>query len=219
MLSPSALKIAVDLMNVPSHVHSARSIALPEGVSCLLAIVAGDEKVLEEAVQATGRSPEFVKEAAAFYIEQILLQLDADSYRILGAGPQATSTELRANMALLVRWLHPDHDPDGMRVVYVSRVTGAWNDLKTEERRAAYDRKQKLKTSSDLSKKRTAQGNRSSASSVFRKTTATGQARRTARPRRRSGAHARAASRRIVKRRRLGLFRKLMLLFFNRTIR
>ena len=81
-----------------------------------------------------------VREAAAFFIEQILLYPDADSYRVLGARPGATYGELRRNMALLLRWLHPDLDPHGERTVFAARVTRAWNDLKTEERRAAYDR-------------------------------------------------------------------------------
>ena len=43
-------------------------------------------------------------------------------------------------MALLLRWLHPDLDRHGERSVFAARVTRAWNDLKTQERRAAYDR-------------------------------------------------------------------------------
>ena len=43
-------------------------------------------------------------------------------------------------MALLLRWLHPDIDQKGERSVFAARVTKAWSDLKTPERRAAYDR-------------------------------------------------------------------------------
>ena len=79
-----------------------------------------------------GRSRETVREAAAFFIEQILFYPDADSYRVLGARPEATNGELRRNMALLLRWLHPDHDGQGARSVFARRVTRAWNDLKTQ---------------------------------------------------------------------------------------
>ena len=41
-------------------------------------------------------------------------------------------------MALLMIWLHPDADLRDEHAVFVVRVTSAWNDLKTEERRAAY---------------------------------------------------------------------------------
>src|SRR5262249_3277092 len=43
------------------------------------------------------------------------------------------------NVALLMRWLHPDLEPSGERSIFISRVTAAWNDLKTPQRRAAYD--------------------------------------------------------------------------------
>jgi curved DNA-binding protein CbpA len=43
-------------------------------------------------------------------------------------------------MALLLRWLHPDKDKAGERSRFTARVTLAWDDLKTPERRAAYDK-------------------------------------------------------------------------------
>ena len=44
-------------------------------------------------------------------------------------------------MALLMRWLHPDKDLEGRRSMFVNRVTRAWDDLKTADRRAAYDQR------------------------------------------------------------------------------
>ncbi len=38
-------------------------------------------------------------------------------------------------MALLMKWLHPDMELEGQRAIFLWRVTTAWNDLKTEERR------------------------------------------------------------------------------------
>lgn len=138
MSSGMALKIAIDLLHVPSRVRLYRSEPLPEGVSTLLRIVTDDAEV-RAAAAATDRPPEVVRRAAAFFIEQILFAPDADSYQVLGAGPQASSTELRRNMGLLLRWLHPDLDPRGERSIFIGRVTAAWNDLKTPERRADYD--------------------------------------------------------------------------------
>jgi hypothetical protein len=137
------LKMAIDLMHFPSQVRLIRSAPLPDAVT-LLRIVAGDEEATSQAMEAMGRSRETVCEAAAFFIEQILLSPDADSYRVLGARPEATNYELRRNMALLLRWLHPDHDGQGARSVFVGRVTRAWNDLKTQERRAAYDQSRRI---------------------------------------------------------------------------
>ena len=137
----AALRIALDLLHVPSRVRVLRANPLPQGVPFLLRIATGDREALEDAVKLADRSEDIVQEAAAFFIEQILLCPEADSYRLLGATPDATSSELRRNMALLIKWLHPDMDRPGEQSVYVHRVTMAWDDLKTQERRAAYDDK------------------------------------------------------------------------------
>jgi hypothetical protein len=134
-----ALKVAIDLLLVPSQVRLVRSEPLPDGVATLLRIAAGDDEAERTASALTDRSRDTVRRAATFFIEQILFAADADSYRILGAGPQASAGELRHNVALLLRWLHPDLDPHGERSIFTSRVTGAWNNLKTPQRRAAYD--------------------------------------------------------------------------------
>jgi hypothetical protein len=135
----AALRAAIDLLHVPSRVRALRSTPLPHGIPFLLEVAAGDTGAEAEAVALTGRDPSVIKRAAAFYIEQILLAPDADSYRVLGATKTADSSDLRRNMALLLRWLHPDKDPHNDRSLFAARVTRAWNDLKTAERRAAYD--------------------------------------------------------------------------------
>ena len=134
-----ALRLAIDLLHVPSRVRQARVDPLPEGVAFLLRIAAGDSTAMREATRTTDRPTEVIRDAAAFFIEQILLAAQSDSYRVLGASPSATPSELRHNMASLMKWLHPDSARDGPQSVFVKRVTMAWDDLKTPERRAAYD--------------------------------------------------------------------------------
>jgi len=134
-----ALKIAIDLMHVPSQVRLLRAEPLPQGVPTLLRIAAGDVEAARTAALSVDRPIEVVHEAATFFIEQILFAPNADSYRVLGASRQADAATLRRNVALLLRWLHPDLDPRGERSIFAGRVTAAWNDLKTPERRAAYD--------------------------------------------------------------------------------
>jgi hypothetical protein len=135
----AALKLALELLYVPWRVRLVREQPLPEGVPLLLRVAAGDGESEAAAVKAAGRPREVVRQAATFFIEQILLSPDADSYRVLGAGPTATSGELRVNMALLMKWLHPDAAGGGEQAVFAARLAAAWNDLKTPERRAAYD--------------------------------------------------------------------------------
>jgi DnaJ-like protein len=139
-MMPDGLKIAIDLMHVPSRIRLLRTEPLPDGVETLLRIAAGDDEAVGVAVALTGRSRGEVRQAATFFIEQILFAPGNDGYRVLGATPQASATELRSNVALLLRWLHPDVGPQDARSIFIGRVTAAWNDLKTPERRASYDR-------------------------------------------------------------------------------
>ena len=164
-----ALKTAIDLMHVPSQVRVLRSEPLPDGVLTVLRIAAGDSDTERAAVDLTGRSLATVRRAAAFFIEQILLAPEADSYRVLGTTPQASAGELRRNVALLLRWLHPDLDPQGNRSIFAGRVTTAWNNLKTPERRAAYDvsRQHSKKRSKSRSKNGTSRMGRAKAGQQF----------------------------------------------------
>jgi hypothetical protein len=140
MISDSlALRDAMELIHVPSRVRLLRSEPLSDGVPFLLRIAAGDTAAESAAVEIMDRPKELIRQAAGFYIEQILLDSRSNSYRVLGANPDATSSELRRNMALLLRWLHPDVYPKGEQSIFATKVTLAWNDLKTLERRAAYD--------------------------------------------------------------------------------
>jgi hypothetical protein len=139
MSDATALRMAVDLMLIPSRLRSLRTGPLPHGVPFLLRVAANDAEATREAIVLTGKPPETLRAAAAFFIEQILLRPGADSYHVLGVGQDATASQLRQNLALLLRWLHPDVSENAQRSIFVTRVTTAWNDLKTPEKRAAYD--------------------------------------------------------------------------------
>jgi hypothetical protein len=137
--SGEGIRVAIELLHVPSRVRIARTEPLPAGVDLLLRIAAGEAEAEGTAIASTGRPRELVRQAAIFFIEQVLLCPNSDSYRVLGADSQASSGELRRNMALLIKLLHPDKDPQGQRSIFANRVNQAWNDLKTPERRATYD--------------------------------------------------------------------------------
>ena len=167
MGSRPALKLAFDLLDFPSQVRVMRKAPLPQDVSVLLRIAAGEQDAAQQAVRETGRPLRSVRDAAGFYIEQILLFPEADSYRVLGGSPSASNADLRRNMALLMRWLHPDLDPHGARSVFTARVTRAWSDLKTAERRTGYDRRLQRELSEALLRQK-ATRSRGRRSSVLR---------------------------------------------------
>lgn len=138
MSSESALKDALVLLHMPSRARALRAMPLPSDTYVLLQIAANDAKAIEGASEESGRNKDVIRTAATFFIEQVLWHPQADSYRILGAPPGADASELKRNMSLLMSWLHPDVDPKDERSVFVARVTSAWNDLKTPERRDDY---------------------------------------------------------------------------------
>ena len=139
----TTVMMALDLLRTPSRVQLVRNAPLPNGVETLLRLAGGDETLTRETSAAIAVPPGVLKEAASFFIEQAMLFPDADAYRVLGTRRGATTAELRRNMALLLGWLHPDHGTD-QRSVFTHRVTRAWNDVKSPERRAAYDRLRRM---------------------------------------------------------------------------
>lgn len=146
MRPSAALEIALALAERPDSARWASRAPLPSGVTLLLEVATGEVAALDSAQTMTTRPHDVLQTAAAFFIEQVLFTQTADSYRILGASRAAPRRELRRHMALLVKWLHPDRlDPTtdncGVdRSIFVRRVTQAWEDLKNDPRRAAYDR-------------------------------------------------------------------------------
>ncbi len=145
MRKHEALASALGILSSPYMARQARGLPLPDGMTFLLEVAAGETEASSEAAALTGKSKAILFEAAGFFIEQVLLDRQADKYRILGSCADASSAELRRHMALLMRWLHPDAilgDPSAQsfdRSIYVSRVTQAWEAVKTDERRTAYD--------------------------------------------------------------------------------
>ncbi len=142
MAELAAIRLALAVANSPAFVRDAVNRPLPDGIATLLEVAVGDSAALESAGVATSRSHEVLRSAAGFYIEQILFHAASDSYRVLGCAATAAAPELRRNMALLIRWLHPDvavAQRSTDRTVFAHRVTQAWETLKTADRRQAYD--------------------------------------------------------------------------------
>jgi hypothetical protein len=135
----AAMRAALDLIVVPSRRRRLRADPLPKGIPLLLRIAIDDREAVHTVEKRTEMSSERLREAAVFYIEQILLAPSSDSYRVLGVQPDATTAEMRQNLALLSRWLHSNPDRNAAHSAFILRLTHAWNNVKTPERRAAYD--------------------------------------------------------------------------------
>lgn len=133
-----ALAWALGLWHQPATRHALRARALPDGMEQLLAIAGGAGTALAEASAATGEPPARVQEVVRFALREQLFFPDADAYRTLGLAHDASVQALRSHHRLLQLWLHPDRC-DGEDAVFAARVNAAWDQLRTPERRQAYD--------------------------------------------------------------------------------
>lgn len=138
-VAPPALHHALQLLRTPTGARPSAHERLPEGMLLLIRIVAGDELALAEARQRSEESGEVVREAAAFYIQQVMFASGSHSYRLLGVDADAPDERIKEHYRWLVRWLHPDRNADEWEVVYADRVNRAWQDLRTPSRRQRYD--------------------------------------------------------------------------------
>lgn len=134
-----ALLQALALRQNPQGPRPAPNDLLPDDVLTLLRIVAAESHALESAHLHTGQSRDTLREAAAFYLQQVLFAPRASSYRVLGVNPNQTDERIKEHYRWLVRWLHPDRNREEWDAVFANRVNRAWQDLRTPDRRARYD--------------------------------------------------------------------------------
>jgi hypothetical protein len=134
-----ALEMAIALRRAPYYAASVRARPLPGGVLLVIRIAAGDDVALLQAASANGEPPAALREAATLYLQQALFCDGADSYRVLGVHPSAPQALIKTHRRWLARWLHPDRDGDDWQTIYMKRVNSAWQDLRTAERRRAYN--------------------------------------------------------------------------------
>ncbi len=135
-----AIGQALELVAAPAGLQQARSRDFPEDVTQMLRLVAGDAGTLEQAVIEANETEESVREAAEFFVLQVCFTPGIDSYRVLAANREDAISRIREHYRLLVRWLHPDRNPDAWQTVYLDRVNKAWRDLRDPDERAEYDR-------------------------------------------------------------------------------
>ncbi|MCC7096503.1 MAG: DnaJ domain-containing protein [Thermomonas sp.] len=141
----TALEWALALLSAPAERYRLRQRPLPPGVGELLAVAASvapdatDVALPQRGLLQTGESAATLREAARFYAREILFHADADAYRTLGVAADAPAEQIKANHRLLQVWLHPDRQYAGDDSIFAARVNAAWNQLRSEDRRRAYD--------------------------------------------------------------------------------
>ena len=139
MSRPVALRVALDLAFTPVLAGLAAKQPLPPGMITVLQIAGGSDDTLQQAVDTTGEPADRIRNAVILFLQTVLFTPAADSYRVLGAERSSTQAELRDHMRWLMKWLHPDRERSEWESSLALRVSSAWDDLKSPERRKAYD--------------------------------------------------------------------------------
>jgi hypothetical protein len=128
MAPQRALDMALDLARMPAVASSMAASPLPHDVLDVIRIAAESPEACHAAASASGQPERVLIEAARFYVQQVLLRPEADSYRILGLHPGDSREKARAHMRWLLEWLHPDRN-HGWDAIYAKRVVRAWREV------------------------------------------------------------------------------------------
>ena len=134
-----AFDLMVGVFRSPARSATLRTRELPEGMLDVIRIAAGDEETIAAAKSSTALDESDLNVAAGLMLHDMLFFEGADSYRALGVRRDAEDSQIKRHYRWLVRWLHPDRNPDNMHSVFADRINRAWNSVRTEERRASYD--------------------------------------------------------------------------------
>lgn len=121
-----AIDIALDTQAKP-RITSFLSVGpLPDGLKCLLRIVAEGEWRDDSTEHVYMRhNPATVHTACAAFLCEVLFSRQTDPYRVLGLAPGAPLGDVREHKRLLFKWLHPDRNPAAREQEYLARVIAA----------------------------------------------------------------------------------------------
>ena len=136
----AALDVALDMVQRPLLARQVQSQPLPEGVIQLIRIAAESEEDIVWASRTRARPPAEIREAAILFLQQVLFHPRADNLRLMGLGPAASLGDLHEHRKWLLKWLHPDRNPDKWESQLFKRVLDASAEaqrlLKTDSGRA-----------------------------------------------------------------------------------
>ncbi len=140
-MSRATVDLALAVFKDPGLLADLRERPVPGDIGKVIRIAAGEQAAREAAAAESGVTGAELVEACVFFLQQTLFASGGDSYRVLGARPDDPQERLREHYRWLMKWLHPDRNPDGWEALHADRVNAAWQDLKTPDRRAEYDQR------------------------------------------------------------------------------
>lgn len=133
------LDVVLALHRSPALRFDLRERPLPADLDLILRLAAPSQPLLDETANQHDVTPATLREAARFYLQQVLFEPGTDAYRILGVAPGAVFERIREHHQWLQRWLHPDRVGDDGFAPFAAKLNWAWQQLRNERKRNAYD--------------------------------------------------------------------------------
>ena len=144
--APGIVSLALAFNRAPaSHADLLHGIApLPESLGVLLRLASGASPADVSPAIVPLASPNDLRIAALFFIEQVLLRHDANYFRMLGLNPGASLEQIKEHHRLLMRLFHPDRENQlgdagsEWKETHATRVNLAYNALRDADSRSRY---------------------------------------------------------------------------------
>jgi hypothetical protein len=143
-----AIDVALSIYRRPNLVRTERRKALPDNTLSLIRIASGGDIAPEFLTTERARSEAEAREASVFYIQQVLLSPKSDEYRQLGLTNQATTQQISEHKRYLLKWLHPDRNPNKWESALFQRVVNAAAKLENHSIDATTNSNRNLKANS-----------------------------------------------------------------------
>ena len=121
-----ALDDAIALARGPVRAAALRAAPFPPGVRLVLDILAGDARAIRRAEADYGIAAAVLVDLAENYVLQTMLYRGAPPRHILGLNPDDPRPTARDHMGALLKWVHPDRNPNPWQSAFVARVAEAW---------------------------------------------------------------------------------------------
>ena len=132
-----AIDVALMIYRRPTLVRATQEAPLPEGMLTVIRIAAGAEVEAGIISLDRARNAEEAREAAVFFLQLVLFRPKSTSYRLLGLAADANVEQVREHKRWLLKWLHPDRNPNKWESTLFRRVAKAAEDLEQRLDRAA----------------------------------------------------------------------------------
>lgn len=119
-----AIEIALEAYKSPRAFRVSRRVPLPSGMLTLIKLAATTPEDVRTLVADETAEQLPVRDAAIFYLQQILSNAQ-DDLRQLALNDDATLQDVKDHKRWLLKWLHPDRNPNSWESALFHRVNAA----------------------------------------------------------------------------------------------